>query len=319
MAFRLLPFQPVLGHMHCPVRGILGAASVEYQQVRGFLNNKHRERKFRNLRRMKIDSKVPLKYMDNYQRGVRDGYFQNIRNIKKLWREREVFTPCSNVLIDEFVPPENQGRAITEEIKKKWNDVGQFGKDKLAVRKIRTYESEFNLKVFQPEALEIYIKAHECLAANDLDKLSDYATEHARLAMLLNSSKRTIHWKFLQALEPPKVVQVRLFQLESQSDVFAQLTVRLLTQQVLAVYDRFGRLIYGSEILAKDVLEYAVFEKQLSNEYGTWKLHGKIIPSDRIRMAEQTFVAPREPPQESSSVMTESDANIKEEKVVATS
>ena len=41
---------------------------------------------------------------------------------------------------------------------------------------------------------------------------------------------------------------------------------------------RFGRLIHGSEAVAKDVLEYCVFEKHLSNVYGTWRLHGKIIP-----------------------------------------
>lgn len=36
--------------------------------------------------------------------------------------------------------------------------------------------------------------------------------------------------------------------------------------------------MHGSEILAKDVLEYVVFEKHISNEYGTWRLHAKIIP-----------------------------------------
>lgn len=44
------------------------------------------------------------------------------------------------------------------------------------------------------------------------------------------------------------------------------------------MYDRFGRLIHGSEILGKDVLEYVVFEKHLSNLYGSWRLHDKIIP-----------------------------------------
>ena len=28
----------------------------------------------------------------------------------------------------------------------------------------------------------------------------------------------------------------------------------------------------------KDVLEYCVFEKHLSNLYGSWRIHGKIIP-----------------------------------------
>lgn len=54
--------------------------------------------------------------------------------------------------------------------------------------------------------------------------------------------------------------------------------MHLLFFQILAIYDRFGRLIHGSEILAKDVLEYVVFEKHIANEYGRWRIHGKIIP-----------------------------------------
>ena len=48
--------------------------------------------------------------------------------------------------------------------------------------------------------------------------------------------------------------------------------------QILAVYDRFGRLLYGNPIVAKDTLEYVVFEKHLSNVYGKWRIHGKIVP-----------------------------------------
>lgn len=62
--------------------------------------------------------------------------------------------------------------------------------------------------------------------------------------------------------------------------------------QILAIYDRFGRLIQGSEILRKDVLEYIVFEKHLANEYGVWRIHGKIIPSwmTSTDIAEGTYV-----------------------------
>lgn len=48
--------------------------------------------------------------------------------------------------------------------------------------------------------------------------------------------------------------------------------------QTLAIYDRFGRLTLGSENLIKDVLEYVVFEKYLSEEYSRWRVHAKIIP-----------------------------------------
>lgn len=54
----------------------------------------------------------------------------------------------------------------------------------------------------------------------------------------------------------------------------------------MAIYDRFGRLMHGSEIIAKDVLEYVVFEKHIANEYGKWRIHAKIIPD---------WAPPREP------------------------
>ena len=37
-------------------------------------------------------------------------------------------------------------------------------------------------------------------------------------------------------------------------------------------------MIHGSETVAKDVLEFVVFEKHLANVYGTWRIHAKIIP-----------------------------------------
>jgi large subunit ribosomal protein L45 len=46
----------------------------------------------------------------------------------------------------------------------------------------------------------------------------------------------------------------------------------------LAIYDRFGRLIHGNPVVAKDVLEYVVFENFLTSSYGKWRMHAKIIP-----------------------------------------
>ncbi|NXI24451.1 RM45 protein, partial [Sterrhoptilus dennistouni] len=48
--------------------------------------------------------------------------------------------------------------------------------------------------------------------------------------------------------------------------------------QTLAIYDRFGRLMCGGEEIPKDVLEYVVFERYLVNPFGTWRMHGKIVP-----------------------------------------
>ena len=48
--------------------------------------------------------------------------------------------------------------------------------------------------------------------------------------------------------------------------------------QILAIYDRFGRLIHGHPHVAKDVIEFVVFEKHIVNIYGKWRLHTKLIP-----------------------------------------
>uniref|UniRef100_A0A2I3RZR6 Large ribosomal subunit protein mL45 n=2 Tax=Pan TaxID=9596 RepID=A0A2I3RZR6_PANTR len=57
-----------------------------------------------------------------------------------------------------------------------------------------------------------------------------------------------------------------------------QVTVGMHTQQTLAICDWFGRLMYGQEDVPKNVLEYVVFEKHLTNPYGSWRMHGKIVP-----------------------------------------
>lgn len=148
----------------------------------------------------------------------------------------------------------------------------------LAVRKIRQFEEEFSPKTFGEIAQSIYVRAHEALMANDDVAIRECVTERLFPEMKFNTKNRTIRWKFLGSIEPPRVVHARQTHLISKENVFAQLTVRMHTQQSLAIYDRFGRLMHGSEILAKDVLEYVVFEKNISNLYGEWRIHDKIIP-----------------------------------------
>lgn len=68
----------------------------------------------------------------------------------------------------------------------------------------------------------------------------------------------------------------------------------------------------GSEILKKDVLEYVVFEKHISHQYGSWRIHGKILPgwAPPREFGERTFIEkPADPeppaePQQSEAVST---------------
>lgn len=157
--------------------------------------------------------------------------------------------------------------------------IGKKSASMMAVRKIRQYEDNFKPATFATTAQDIYIKAHETLMEKDQDKLGEYVTERLLPEILFNTKNVTIRWKYLQSIEPPRAVHVRQTHLISNENIFAQVTVRMHSQQTLAIYDRFGRLMHGSEIIAKDVLEYVVFEKNISNLYGEWRMHDKIIPS----------------------------------------
>merc|ERR1719333_1466156 len=186
------------------------------------------------------------------------------------------------------------------------------GKTMLSVRKIRSYDEDFDPREWVDEAMEIYIAAHKALADGEHDLLHKFATEKAYPEMMNMANRKTIRWNFIKSLEPPRVVHARHAEIITKENMFGQVTVRFHTQQTLAVYDRFGRLIHGSEVVAKDVLEYFVFEKHLSNIYGLWRLHSKIVP-DWLPAREPgrlTFKIPKEEPKkekeaESNEIVSE--------------
>ncbi|KAG8225830.1 hypothetical protein J437_LFUL005637 [Ladona fulva] len=147
------------------------------------------------------------------------------------WIERPILISCTGGVFEPYVPPEGDGRISVVSMpgaKQKLQLLEKKSKSMMAVRKIRSFDEDFEMRDFVIEAAEIYKKAHEYLVNNDRLNLREYVTERA--------------------------------------------------YPLLAIYDRFGRLMYGSETIPKDVLEYVVFEKHLSNQYGKWRIHDKIIP-----------------------------------------
>ncbi|XP_041875783.1 39S ribosomal protein L45, mitochondrial, partial [Corvus kubaryi] len=117
------------------------------------------------------------------------------------------------------------------------------------------------------------------LCSFNKQKLHSLVTERCYPDMVRGNRYKTIRWRFLESLEPPRVVHVRCDSIMNRGNLYAQVTVRMHSRQILAVYDRFGRLMYGGEEIPKDVLEYVVFERYLVNPHGTWRMHGKIIPA----------------------------------------
>ncbi|KAG7172108.1 probable 39S ribosomal protein L45, mitochondrial [Homarus americanus] len=197
------------------------------------------------------------------------------------WQEKPVYVASTSGTFEAYVPPEGDGKLSATSkagAKQKFQFLEKKGKSMIAIRKIRQYDEDFDPKVFAEEAQKIYIETHEALADFDKVRLHQNVTERAYPLVTHQSRQKTIRWQFLGSLAPPHVVHARCTELLNKENVFAQVTVRFHTKQTLAVYDRFGRLQHGSEVVARDVLEYVVFEKHVASSYGTWRIHDKIIP-----------------------------------------
>ncbi|NXE29208.1 RM45 protein, partial [Ardeotis kori] len=164
-------------------------------------------------------------------------------------------------IIDPYVPPEGDARLTSlskDGLKQKLEKLKQTAASQLA------YVPPFN---------------RACLACSfNKQKLHSLVTERCYPEMVRGNRYRTIRWSFVESLEPPRVVHVRCDSIVNRGNLYGQVTVRMHTRQTLAIYDRFGRLMYGGERMPKDVLEYVVFERYLVNPYGTWRMHGKIVP-----------------------------------------
>lgn len=69
--------------------------------------------------------------------------------------------------------------------------------------------------------------------------------------------------------------------------------------------------------MAKDVLEYVVFEKHIANEYGSWRIHAKIIPDwlPPREPSKRTFIYQPQSPTELGEQSTDASENTKIEKI----
>lgn len=113
-------------------------------------------------------------------------------------------------------------------------------KSMMAFRKIRSFEDDFDVPEFVKHATQIYIKAHECMADQNKDDLIKYVTERVYPEVLHNIDRKTLRWRYIKEVEYPRVVHARITDVITKENMFAQITVRFHSQQVL---DRHRKLI----------------------------------------------------------------------------
>ncbi|KAI0990083.1 hypothetical protein GJ496_001842 [Pomphorhynchus laevis] len=201
-------------------------------------------------------------------------------------------------LMEPYVPRKEDGKStsIQSGIHHKLGDLMSKGYNIKHVRKIREFEESFDPDYFCTLAKESYINAYDALMQRDADKLHDLVTEFSYVPFVSSIENKSLEWKWVRSLQAPSIVQIRTGEMMSKKMVFAQITMRFFYKQILALYDRFGRILYGNPDLEQDALEFVVFERLLSNPYSNWRLHGKITPHWMIDRSERwhhrTFICP---------------------------
>ena len=65
--------------------------------------------------------------------------------------------------------------------------------------------------------------------------------------MVHGLESKTMRWKFVESVEPPKVMQIRTDEMITSENMFSQITVRLHTRQV-RLFALFGYLYIDSLI-----------------------------------------------------------------------
>ncbi|XP_076880796.1 large ribosomal subunit protein mL45 [Brachyhypopomus gauderio] len=202
--------------------------------------------------------------------------------IRQEYMERAVNISCTAAVFDPYLPPEGDARLSSlsrEGLKQRTEQLRQTAASQLAIRKIKEHDPEFSTKEFAVRAQEIFIEAHMALTQFNKDKLHALVTERCYPEMVRGNRYKTLRWRYIESLEPPRLVHARCTDMISKGNLYGQVTIRMHSRQTLAIYDRFGRLMLGNEEEPKDVLEYLVMERHLVNPYGRWRLHGKIVPA----------------------------------------
>nr|XP_039266734.1 39S ribosomal protein L45, mitochondrial-like [Styela clava] len=222
-------------------------------------------------------------------------------------KERAIDVSSTKMVFREYKPKDDMMTRLRAP-RKEFEDLRT---DKMSHRQIKKRVPTFHRRRFPAEAHEIYIKAHELLNTENwtLPKKQDteealhgLVTEFAYPTMLEGLDVKTINWKFVETIEPPRTVQIICLPMMHDENFYGQVTVRFHTRQLLTIHDRFGRLMVGSPDVARDILEYVTFERHVVDPYGKWRIHAKRAAQNKsIDEIEKTVAIVRRKPQRSEA------------------
>ncbi|XP_058954845.2 large ribosomal subunit protein mL45 [Pocillopora verrucosa] len=233
--------------------------------------------------RTKVSKKSPFHDGKGHKEKMQEANSSRQKYIDKMTVNRPLNRPylieSPGVIFSDYLPIRRYYFFTPRGIKERWNAFKNGFWTIYSLVYIRRHIKPFKLTDFGPSAQEIYIAANEALARKSKKDLQEVVTNsvYRALSNEFFPPNKNLHWRFVSAVTRPQVVHVRVGQVQTKDNLFAQITVKIHSKQVMAVKDRYGRHISGSDKLPKQVIDYVVFELPLtSTKYGTWKVCGKL-------------------------------------------
>jgi len=186
-------------------------------------------------------------------------------------------------IFSSYVPPEKKQFMLTGQgANQRWESLKALVQSTYAVAMIKRNVKPFRAVDFAKAAQKKFIDVNNALQ-EDSKKSDLLMKEHATLMVIralktqFQNPAKKVHWRFLEEIDRPKVVHARVASIYDKDNLFAQVTVRMHSEQILAIKDRYNRTLKGDAKKSKNVIDYVVFERHLKDPYGKWRICGKVF------------------------------------------
>jgi len=187
----------------------------------------------------------------------------------------------TNQIFSSYIPVEKKSSMVSRQgVSQRWEAFKAMLMSTYGVAMIKRKVS-FKAVDFSKFAQQKYIEVNEALQKNE--KTRDIVMKENVTLMIGRALKtqyqnpgKTLEWKFIQEVDRPRVVHARVASVFDKENLYAQVTVRMHTQQILAIKDRYNRTVMGDSKKGRKVIDYVVFERHLADPYGRWRICGKL-------------------------------------------
>lgn len=164
--------------------------------------------------------------------------------------------------------------------KQNWQGMLKTG---FTLAKIRQKTKGYSQTKFYRDASDLYKEINHALASGDRSALRQLCTDNVLTVMKKELKHREqawarVHWELVGPLKSIRTLQGRLIGIDQKNmdTAFAQLTLRIVSNQKFAAYDKQGKIVAGDPEKELTVEDIWVFERQISHPELRWKLCARL-------------------------------------------